>query len=140
MMESWANFADVPALGTEFPSARPCELEGLVLELKYCEWCGKTFLRSQGRKDTICPTCSTQSSSQRTTPSLAAAVRAGIAYLELDPDTRTGGPRKPYVAGNLLRMICLAGNVAFSEVEAQRLWPWLARQIDLPCSCANSNT
>jgi hypothetical protein len=137
MTEAEANFADVPPLDTDFPSENPAELDWVVLAPKYCEWCGRTVLRSQGRKDAICPTCNAQVASQRITLSLAAAVRLGIAYLEFDPDTRTGRPKTLYLPGDLLRMTCLAGNIAFSQDDARRRWPFLAQQIGLPCSCAN---
>ena len=110
------------------------EISGLVVEPKYCEVCGKTVLRPQGSKHAVCAPCSARESSPAATQSLARAVRVGIAYLESDPDALTGQPKKPYVPGDLLRMACLAANVP-NQAEAQRRWPWLGEDVEIPCDC-----
>ena len=87
----------------------------------------------QGGKQATCAPCGAREAG-RVTQSLASAVRVGIAYLESDPDALTGQPKKPYVPGDLLRMTCLAANVP-NQAEAQRRWPWLGEDVEIPCDC-----
>ena len=109
------------------------EISGLVVEPKYCEACGKSFLRPQGTKQATCASCGGREASPVTTPTLASAVSLGIRYLESDPDSEPT-PDKPYLAGDLVRMTCLAANVP-NQAEAQRRWPWLGEDVETPCFC-----
>jgi hypothetical protein len=120
----------------QFPSAKPEEIQGSTVEPKYCERCGKSFLRPQEGKQAMCAACAAQESGRTSTMPLASAVSLGIRYLESDPDTEPE-PTKPYVPGDLLRMTCLAANVPLNQAEAQRRWPCLGEEVDSPCDCKN---
>ena len=89
----------------------------------------------QGGKQAPCAPCTAREAGRVTAQTLASAVRTGIAYLESDPDARTGEPKKPYMPGDLLRMTCIAANVPLNQAEAQRRWPWLGEDVDPPCAC-----
>jgi ribosomal protein L37AE/L43A len=118
----------------EFPASKRDEIEGLIVEPKYCEVCGKSFLRSQGSKQVTCASCGAREAG-RVTQSLASAVWLATRYLESDPEARSK-PDKPYLPGDLLRMTCLAANVP-NQADAQRRWPWLGEDVDSPCDCEN---
>lgn len=119
-----------------FDYSHPEPEPSTTFEPKYCEVCSKTFLRHTGTDLKLCHSCSPGDNprmSQETVP-LSSTLDVAISYLESDPDTRPK-PEKPYLAGDLLRMICISANVAFNQANAKSRWPWLKAQVALPCSC-----